>query len=1626
MKKRMVIGCFVGSALALASSAFADTTYSAGGEGWGGALTVASGETVILEAAADAETEWAGTLTVQNGGVVKTTGKLKVSGNTAVDAGGKLDVTAGEAWFNFGAQAIRGDFYIRSGARVDINRTDALNYGGSDTLHIWGTFNCGAYRQSFGANNRLYLYDGAQVLGVGDGEGGFDFFADGGRMTIQGTSTIEPFVKLRNSGQTINLASHEGATVVFAGGLRGGAVLNQIPATAEEGNTAGTCTTAAVVVGPNPTFTGGINLSSAGANKVIFAANPTYPITCGEGAALTVESTAEATLPAITTGGSVTLTGTGPALLPAAVSYPITVAGALKVAAPAVMDATLSFADGGSLTLVPVAGQTLLTVRGGVTASGSDIPLVADARANDPGTYSLVAGMTSLASFATTALPPAGGSASLTLTDGTLMMTAAGSSLESALTWRPTDAADLQWNTTSLNWLLDDGSASGFIAGLETRLDGNETVAGDIVIDELYRPGPLSITGARDYVFTGSGALDGKAPITIDMTGTVTLDGPNLGGQDVTVNGGTLKIGDNAGGYALGTTNGTLTVGGTGVLDLNYISETTTDVRNRISHRKLITLKDGGTILSGPRDSTSGILGQIVVEGSGTIAGTNRVDVRNTNHDPDCTTTSITGDENAVLNIANSNVTGINGATINIGRIDVKSGGWMRKESQNGTEVIPHGIHVENGGYLSYWNSKTDPGVTVFVDAGTAELGGESSTSYLKGPLVIAEGATVRTRGGGTLDIDGGVQNGGVFESAAGLIRVRSRLSDDFTLKMTGGTFNVEGSGSGTTLNALDMTDGSLAFSVYGNQNEGNTMANFDTVNVKKTAGNIDVLPQLANIVSDSPAVVNVESTGGRIFVYGPTNTAEYVAKMQIRGSEAGRLSIGVDKGRAGKLFLKEGSNLEVNELMVGDNGSGPSRGCLVVEPGAKVTVTGILRNGHWSGTPPRTSEHEIVVAGELDAAALTVGNPWDAPRAKMFVQAGGVFKAAGLYTRSNFAYGNGVGAGEGKQFFKLDGGRLELGAAGLTGNCVPGVQRYDFAAGELVSTAAWGMNQGIIAFFGHDEKDREVTFDLGGSLVNWNTGLSGTSAVTLKGHANFQGARADDRMQGALLGKFTVENTGTNDLTNAGYFGGGLELADGTRARVANYGDEYWAFTVGGNNIDNTAATVWSYPYASAAAWDFIHRHFGSNPRADNTGYAMRGEFYVEADKAGPWTFAGNYDDNIAFHVDGAQVFKTTGWQNAQANTVTLTAGWHAFTIAVYDGNGGMGPGQATWKDGLSIGYLVGESTSTDSANYTKFSPEFLQMRPAPNAAIWSWENGNANWDTTEDWAHIKPVRSVEILHKHEKLPDADDWKPWCSSKVNRLQGWFKVGTDQVGEWNFKMGYDDNKLLDIDGDRVVNTTAWNVTATGKKTLDAGWHRWEVRLQDGSGGWGPSAANNGNGLSFTVPGGEEKQWNEDNVTLAATLGDIQIIEGTQLAGTTTVGAGATLTSVGTQAMPITGTLAGSGALAGDFAFKGAQSCWRVAGSGRTKALERKTSFDTTGAALFGGLKAIEVAFDQRPVCATYVLAPAGDFPATDAEKIAVTADVPVNGYANAFKATVRDGNLVLLNAKPSGLAIILQ
>ena len=1284
-------------------------------------------------------------------------------------------------------------------------------------------------------------------------------------------------------------------------------------------------------------------------------------------------------------------------------------------------DKNLAFEEGASVSVSnPSSSEPMLSTTGSVTLpSGTPLAVTVDAGSLVPGTYTVMqaaSGITSLSQFNATAQVGAGATAAFSVADGKLMLTITPSASTTMQTWRPESSADLGWNAASANWLYDGGAMGGFIGYIPAYFDGNETVSGDIEVTGEFTAGPITVEGGKDYKFTGSGVLAGNSKVTFGGTGTVTLDGVSFGNQEIEIKDGQkVVLGVNAAqksfGEESGSTGGKVTVKDGGQLNINdtETTSTTTSPRHEITHTKIFSIAgdgpDGrGALINDALDGRGDLnpygsqFRRIELEGDATVGGTHRMEVRAHTATSATATPGIYGpDKRLTVKSTNPYGFGIVSQPINVGAITIAEGATLRPEAMAESQLdIPGGITFD-GGILHGYNSTYPATVPLHVTEKGGTLNAASATGTFKGPLDVASGGTLTFNGGNTTTLNGAVTNNGAIAVTAGTvnfygpyvgneptisggqIRMEAQFDTAPSLTQDAGVFYFGSGFSAPTANFTQVS-GTWGFSF------GATAPQFETLNLTAAAGPCNIMPQNAGIL-DVPGTVNISQTSGNTYVFGPGTNTEYGVALKMVGS-VNLLGVGVADNRSGTLKLKEGSDLTTANLFTGDNAKSPSAGRLIIDQGAKVTLTAnSFRNGHWSGTPAGVAVHKIEIYGEIDASSAILWNTYDSPRGEVYLKEGGLLKVGGIWANRhqnnsndtyNHPYGDGtISAGAGRHWFLMEGGRLELGSNGFGGARTPGVTRFDFQNGEMVNTsAAWGGDAAFPLFFGYEKLGGKVIFDMAEYYVNWNTGLSGASDVTLRGSVNFQGQRTDERLQGALLGKFTVENTGANDLRVASCFGGGLTLADNVNAQVAKYSDDLYPFAI-----------------------------------------------------------AGNYDDQIRIDVDGTQVFKSASWTAVGVGSVELTAGWHSFTLSSYDGTGGCGPAQASWSNGKSIGFFVGESTSTTSGDYIKFEPgapfgdgTTLQVRPKANVCVWSWQNGNGSWDSTESWSYIKCLDTVAPMHKHSGLGDANDWKAYFSGKASKFEGWFKVENGAEGEWTFNMGYDDNKQLKIDGQQLINHTTWNAVATGKKTLDPGWHRWEVRVSDGSGGWGPGSINGGNALSFVLPGTtENKQWNETNLKLAATLGDIAVLEPTGIYKELELGEGATLTSAGTMAMPIFGTLKGTGTLAGSFEFAGDVNGWDVTGMYNNRNLAC-AKFAAATRATFLGLKEIKAEFDSKPVCSAYFLTDAEvpDLAASDLADVKVTVTAGEKDFSSKFSVGLYKGRLALLNRTPGGVVLFVR
>lgn len=160
-------------------------------------------------------------------GTLKTNGDVTLSSDrNAVDPSGALDVESGTLTFTCGNRALKGTVFVRRGATLAPQTTDAFNYGGTQEMHIYGTLAMGSTRWTTGGSNTIYLYGGSAVTGGDNTQGNIDFNADGAghivvKRNMETDDTIVDFSAALRSTNNDNgtIAIDPGVTLIMSGKL---------------------------------------------------------------------------------------------------------------------------------------------------------------------------------------------------------------------------------------------------------------------------------------------------------------------------------------------------------------------------------------------------------------------------------------------------------------------------------------------------------------------------------------------------------------------------------------------------------------------------------------------------------------------------------------------------------------------------------------------------------------------------------------------------------------------------------------------------------------------------------------------------------------------------------------------------------------------------------------------------------------------------------------------------------------------------------------------------------------------------------------------------------------------------------------------------------------------------------------------------------------------------------------------------------------------------------------------------------------------------------------------------------------------------------------------------------------
>ena len=1214
--------------------------------------------------------------------------------------------------------------------------------------------------------------------------------------------------------------------------------------------------------------------------------------------------------------------------------------------------------------------------------------------------------------------------------------------------------------------------------GLQNASSSAQTMTLPLVLGVDGLPFTVNTKGSMSLQ---SGATVQACELVKTGAGELEVDGLALSAPSVTLAEGRIKLLDvNRGAADANAATGTLSIAEGAQFDINFSTELSSGDSRWSSYTagKEIQLAgsgpDGtGAIVNRGKNAWCSMFTRMTLTDDAVVGGPGRIDLRNawSGNSYKGRTWMKGPDATFMSKVTCQHGFNFNNSDIAIRKLVVGEQGRLGLEGTTWLDV-PEGIEITNGGQLDLYSSTLNGTSTVFVASGSVgSINNYNETSVFNIPVEVQTGGELKLPTGVmTFASNVTVQAGAMLTDNDGsqvMFKGPLAVEGDFA-KTAGGKLVLDGPLSGT--GRINATSGELTFgNLFSRTGETAPTVNYTGSYLRfgEYSGVVGVPPVLPSFdamtaeirfhlvedaVSDNHALdeVMAKSAVAKKWVRFYTNKRDPIPMLTVKNSIWDVYALGLAAGSEfGALKISEGATLNIlDRLSMCDSGTASSR--LELEEGGRINILGSLatRVG-YSGGQTDVQRHDLIVHGGVFNSSnmvLTVG--YNSAHAYV-TQKGGQVSVSKLFLR-----GGDENATKHDECYYQYGGLLEVGADGVVGPWAlakhNGRPQIDMEGGTFRAIKSFNSTYARVqTVFGSDLLNGgQYTFDLNGNAVNWENAIGGASEVTFAGSGSFITPGA---LQNMMFGAVHVPDGSTAqlDLSGVSGFVGGLDLGASTSATIDIGGESLVEFTIlkakEFASFDAVTNHLGFYAY-TVNNMRHLHQSLDSGQVAINQCYyCYRGQFYVPEGQGGTWSFAGNFDDYVRFFIDGEQVLDSVSYLNVGRGSRQLSEGWHDFLVIAYDNTGGQGPQASDWKSyKLGLGFTTDPQLegSAQARDYTPFDPTTLAMRVRPMVA------GRASGYSSMRFRHGLVASSYEAVEPDliydeivwtSEFLDSANVSPLNGQQMygsnSRFTGYFKVTEDEAGTWKFDGKYDDCLTVKIDGTQMLRTTSWTATGSGSRELAAGWHSFDIRVKDGGG-----ASGNGYGAGLTdstgarcavrvsVKGAATKAFNMNNFRMAATAMDAGKFERAGLGGRIRLAEGATLSNKAQAACPIYGTLTGSGALAGQYAFT-PQGSWRVkANAGRL--CEVADVQNVTSQSFVKNLRKVEVVCTATPANPVYLLCSAGSLTDVEAAEIEVEATVAEGAedvkVASGWRATVRDGKLLLVNPCPAGTAIFLR
>ena len=624
-------------------------------------------------------------------------------------------------------------------------------------------------------------------------------------------------------------------------------------------------------------------------------------------------------------------------------------------------------ASGSTLVLNNLASP--MSVTGALTLDGNILAILPGEPAL--GSYDII--QYGSVSGAGTITSPFRGTSTLGATTGSITIAAG-----IPLTW--TGAASSTWDVrSSVNW--QDGSANPETFHLLDSVTFNSVGSAqpNVTLTGELRTGGVTVNEeAVDYTLGGSGFISGSGGLTKSGAATLNLNTANTFAGNVTINAGTVRLGNS---QALGVNGKTLTINSGGMLDLNGAINVNRDYQATISGTGV---SSAGAIINTLSDINSGV-GSLTLAADASIGGSFRWDVR-----PITAGAGLVNLAGFTLNKTGSNMVALvdgtlsNPGIINVeqgilgitrmvvsgtGSVNVNNGAILRFENNTTGSWTDKPVGVNNGTINMFGSNYILDAEVTLTNTGTFDIG---STRFMTLPRkVTGSGGLTMSVGTGTLILNAANDYTGPTLISAGSLLVGNRVASGTlgTADVTNNaTLRFARSDSATVSNNISGTGGVII-----GANAAVAVEEFDAITTlsgtNTFAGDITVFSGGLRILDETgvgtgPKNIGLGTTNGtngrpQFYLDGTAGDITLPADVSLRTSNAQLThpaigNIAGNNSIQGSITLTSGGGSTSVKVLGGSlalNGpiSANTSGRFLVlagNPGSNGTVNGLISNG--------------------------------------------------------------------------------------------------------------------------------------------------------------------------------------------------------------------------------------------------------------------------------------------------------------------------------------------------------------------------------------------------------------------------------------------------------------------------------------------------------------------------------------------------------------------------------------------------------------------------------------------------------------------------------------------------------